>query len=126
MSFKQQITGPTALGAADTKTLIGTLTVPAGVSKIIGVSSVLLAADTLTSTEAVCGMVELESEDVDLVPSQFLTDVATILTSGAVAFSPKQWPADLPVTKGDRIKCYITNWDTSTGSIEGAVQLTYA
>lgn len=126
MGFKQQVTDLTALGAATVKTLIDTLTVPQGVTKLVAVSSSVIGADTVTSTEAISGIVELESDDIPMVPAQFLTDQITILTSGAVAFSPKQWPCDIPVTPGSRIRCYITNDDTSTGTIKGRVQLTYA
>jgi len=125
MGWKQACSALTATGDT-TKTLIDTFTVPAGCTKIIGVSCVPTANATLTIAEAVSGILELESDDVGITPAQFLLDVVNILTSGAVAYNPTQWPASIPVKGGDRIKAYVTMDMAQTSAFKARVQLTFA
>jgi hypothetical protein len=123
--FKQSVSALTASGDT-TKTLIDTMIVPAGVTRIVGLASIVLAGSTLTIAEAVTGIIELESDDSPIIPCQFLTDVINILTSGAVALNPKQWPCDVPVTPGHRIKVYVTMDMAQTSVFKARVQLTYS
>jgi hypothetical protein len=125
MGFKQQVTALTASGDTS-KTLIDTVVVPLDCSKIVGVASIISAGATLTIAEAVSGIIELESDDSPITPAQFLTDVINILTSGAVAYSPSQWPCSIPVKGGSRIKVYITMDMAQTSAFKARVQITYA
>jgi hypothetical protein len=122
--FKQQVSTLTASG--DTvKTLIDTFVVPMGVKRIIGVAWIQSAGATLTIAEAVTGILELESKDIAIQPCQFLSDVINLLTSGAVAYSPTQWPTDIPVIPGARIDAYVTMDMAQTSAFKCRVQLTY-
>jgi hypothetical protein len=125
MGWKQSVSALTTTNDT-TKTLIDTFTVPAGCSKIIGVASIVSAGATLTIAEAVSGIVELESDDTGITPAQFLTDVVNILTSGAVAYNPTQWPAAIPVKGGDRVRAYVTMDMAQTSAFKARIQLTYA
>lgn len=125
MSFKQAVSALTATGDTS-KTLIDTFVVPQGCTKIIGVAAIASAGATLTIAEAVSGIVELESDDISIVPCQFLLDVVNILTSGAVSYNPSQWPCDIAVQAGARIKAYITMDMAQTSAFKGRVQLTFS
>jgi len=123
--FKQQCSALTATGDT-TKTLIDTFTVPDGCSAIVGVASQVCGSATLTTGESTTGLLELESDDAPVTPAAFLTDVITILTSGAVSLKPTQWPCDIKVKAGNRIKAYVTMDMAQTGALKARVQLTYA
>ena len=125
MPFKQQVSALTATG--DTvKTLIDTLVVPAGVTKIVGVTWMMTAGATLTIAEAVSGILDLECAERPIGPSQFMSDVVNILTSGAVAYNPTQWPTSIPVVENQRIAGYVTMDMAQTSAFKARFQLTYA
>ena len=123
--FKQQVSALTASGDTN-KTLIDTFVVPVGCTKIVGVAWIMSAGATLTIAEAVSGKLELESDDCPITSAQFLSDVINMLTSGAVAYNPTQWPCDIPVVAGSRIKAYVTMDMAQTSAFTVRVQLTYA
>jgi hypothetical protein len=124
-NMKCQVSAATATG--DTvKTLIDTLTVPATAKKIIGVWSYAVGAATLTSGEAVPGIIELESDDIALVPFQLPLECVVILTSGTTAFSPRVWNVSVPVNGGEKIRGYITMDMAQTGALKGRFGLIYA
>jgi len=122
--FKSQVSAATATGDT-TKTLIDTITVPAGVSRIVGIVCQAVGAAIITSGEPITGILELESDDVPCVPAQFLLDVVSCLTSGAVAFNPRVWPVDIKVSAGNRIKGYVTMDMAMTGGLKARFQLMY-
>lgn len=122
--FKQIVTAFTAV-LDTTETLIDTVTVPDGVSKLVGVASIPCAAATLTSGEPCVGKVSLKSDDRGLEPCQFLTDCVNVLTNGAASLKPTQWPCLIPVAPGNRIKVYGAYASAQTGAVAMAVQLTF-
>lgn len=101
-----------------TKTLIDTITVPASARTIKQIWAYGVAAATLTTGEAVTGIIELESPDVALQPMQLPLDCVTVLTSGAVAFSPRVWNVDIPVPGQAKINGYITMDMAQTGALK--------
>jgi hypothetical protein len=115
--MKAQTSTLTATG--DTvKTLIDTLTVPASAKMIVGVWCQAVAAATMTSGEAITGMLELESDDLNLTPMQLPLDCVQVLTSGAVAFSPRVWNVMIPVKGGEKIRGYVTMDVAQTGGLK--------
>jgi len=122
--WKQQISAKTATGDT-TKTLIDTFTVPDGVTAIVGVASVVVGSATLTSGEAITGILELESDDAPVTPAAFLLDVMHALTSGTASLKPTQWPTSIKVKPGNRIKALVTMDMAQTGAFTARVQLTY-
>lgn len=121
---KIQSTALTASGDT-TKTLVDTLTVPAGVSKIVGVASYGAVAAAMTTAESVSGIIELESDDFSIIPLQFPTGVVNVLTNGAIGYEPKFIPVDIPVTAGHRIKVYVTHDMAETGAVKTRAFLMY-
>lgn len=107
MPFKQVVSAKTAHGDT-TKTLIDTITVPQGVSRLIGFAGHAVGGAGVTTVENVTGYFELESDDFQITPAQFLMDCITVLTSGSAPFKPTQWPCDIPVVPGGKIKIYAT------------------
>lgn len=122
--FKQMVTAKTASGDT-TKTLIDTVTVPDGVTELVGLASVVAGGPGATTLENVSGYIELESDDVSIVPAQFLTDVVVCLTSGTAGWSPKQWPCSIKVKPSNRIKVYVTMDMALTVAYTCRVQLTF-
>jgi LSD1 subclass zinc finger protein len=121
---KCQVSALTATGDT-TKTIIDTLQVPQGAKRIKGIVCQAVAAATLTTGEAVTGILELESPDINLNPSQWILDCVTILTSGAVAFNPRIYPVDIPVKGGERISGYVTMDMAQTGGLKARFGLIY-
>lgn len=105
--YKSQVSAKTAHGDT-TKTKIDTLTVPQGVNRIVGVAVEVAGGAGITTLENLSGLFELESQDVNIVPAQFLTNNAIVLTSGVAAWQPKVWPTDIKVVGGAKIDGYIT------------------
>lgn len=103
-----------------TKTSMGTITTPVSARRIVGVWAYACAAATMTSGEAVSGILELESPDVNLQPFQLPLDVVTCLTSGVTSLKPTVWAVDIPLTGGScRITGYITCDAANTGALKG-------
>jgi hypothetical protein len=105
---------------------MGTLTVPDGATKIIGVAGHAMGGPGCTTLEHQTGIIELETDDGGITPAQFLLDVHGITGTGQVFGPPHQWPCDIPVKGGWRIRCYITMDMAITLANLGRVQLTYA
>jgi len=102
-----------------TKTSMGTITVPASARKIVGVWAYGCAAATLTTGEAVSGVLELESPDVALQPFQIPLDIVQCLTSGTASLKPTVWAVDVPVPGQAKITGYITMDMAQTGALKG-------
>lgn len=122
--MKAQASAVTATG--DTvKTSIGELTVPQTVRRIIGIWGYAIAAGAMTTAEAVTGILELESPDVNLAPLQLPLDCVSALTSGAVAFNPRIFPCNIAVPGGAKITGYMTMDMAQTGTLKGRWGLIY-
>jgi hypothetical protein len=122
--FKSQVSACTATG--DTaKTLIDTITVPDGVSHIVGVCAYAVGGASVTIAEPITGILELESDDAPVTPAQFLLDCVVLLTSGLAAFNPRVWACNIPVKAGNRIKGSMTMDMAQTSGLKGRFQLIY-
>lgn len=124
MGTKLQVSAATASGDT-TKTLIDTLTVPKSAKAIVGIYGHGIGAATLTTGEAVTGIIELESNDLNLAPCQIPLEQVTILTSGAVAQATKVWPVNIAVSGGEEIKGYITMDMAQTGGLKARFGIVY-
>ena len=111
MAYKSMVSILTAQNATETtKTLVDTLTVPQGVSRLVGVAGQVSTAG-LTTLEDVTAILELESDDMSPWggTQQFLLNgIVTATTSGAVALNPYVHPTDIKVTGGAHIKVSAT------------------
>jgi len=105
--IKAQASAATAAGDT-TKTSIDTLTVPKSAKMIVGIWAHAVAGPGTTTLENVTGILELESPDLNLQPLQLPLDCVAVLTSGSVAFSPRIFPANIPVNGGEKITGYVT------------------
>lgn len=108
-----------------TETKVGTITLSAKAKRIIGVWATAIGGDTLTSTEAVTGIIRLDSADVSLAPFKFPLDQWSILTSGAAALPAHIIPCSIPVGGMNKIDAFVTIDDTTTGTLKVRVGLMY-
>lgn len=120
-----QVSALTATGDT-TKTLIDTITVPSKMKRIKGIWCYAVGGATLTTGEAVTGILELESPDININPMQLPLDIVDILTSGAVGFSPRIIPVDIPVSGQESIKGYVTMDMAQTGALKARFGLIYS
>jgi len=105
--IRAQVSAVTATGDT-TKTLVDTITVPKSAKAIVGIWCYAVAGAGFTTLENMTGFFELESSDVNLVPLQLPLDVVTITGTGVAGFSPRIFPANIPVNGGERIAGYVT------------------
>jgi len=119
MSKKRAVTAATAT-ALTAKTLMGSITVPNGVSRIDAIGGYIAGKVSLTIAEMPSGIIEIES-DAFTGPQQFALAVVGMLTSGLCVYQPKDWPCDIPVKEGNVIRCYITLDATYTPAFVGRV-----
>lgn len=95
--------------AADT--LIGTITLPEKATKITGVMGILAQDGLVVTAEELLGFFRLESDDINLAPSQFPFPLAFSAGLGAqidpTPFPPLEFiPVDIPIVGGARIDCF--------------------
>jgi hypothetical protein len=102
-----------ATQATAVRTPVGTITLSEKATEITSILGILSQNGVLTTAEECIGFFDLQSEDVELVPSQWLfNDVqgagvgATI--GGHVHFRPDPWDVSIPVPGGARIDCFVT------------------
>lgn len=128
MGYKSIVSTLTAQNATETtKTLVDTITVPQGVSRLSLVGTQVSAAG-LTTLEDITHILELESDD--MAPwggtQQFLgLGVGTLVTSGVAAANPYLHPTNIPVTGGSHIKCSVTFNKAQTINPSTRVQLVF-
>jgi len=122
--IKAQVSALTSTGDT-TKTLIDTITVPKNAKAIVGIWAYAAAAGAMTTAEAISGILELESPDVNIQPLQLPLDIVSALTSGAIAFSPRIFPANIVVNGGERISGYLTMDMAQTGALKGRFGFIY-
>ena len=125
MGMKAQTSILTATG--DTvKTLIDTITIFVFVRAIVGIWAYALAGAAMTTAEAITGILELESDDLPLVPLQLPLDCVSALTNGGVGFSPRVWNVNIPVKGQEKVKGYVTMDMAQTGALKARWGLIYA
>ena len=129
MGYKSIVSTLTAQSATETtKTLIDTITVPQGVTKLVGVGSQVNGAGT-TTLEGLAYIVELESDDMSpWGGTQQFIGVSMVNGNGAgwAALNPYVHPTDIPVTPGAHIKCSVTFDLAQTINPSSRIQLVFA
>ena len=115
--IKYLISALTATGDT-TKTLIDTITLPAGAKAVLGVYVDADKAATLTSGEPCTGILELESVDYNVQPCQIPLPETNILTSGAFSRQHQIWALNWGVKGGERIAGYVTMDVAQTGALK--------
>jgi hypothetical protein len=96
-----------------TRTLVGTITLSEKATEIVRIIGFLSQNGVLTTAEECIGFFDLSSEDVELVPSQWLfNDVQGAgigaLIGGHIHFRPDPHEVSIPVPGGARIDCFVT------------------
>lgn len=110
MPYKSICTALTPMNATETtKTLIDSVKVPQGLTKLVGVGATVCAKG-LTTLESISGIIELESDDMspNPFPQAFPLPSQNVLTSGAVALQPYLHPTNIAVQALATIKVYAT------------------
>lgn len=102
----------TTLSAA-ARAAVGTIALPEGVSKITGIMGVLAQDGVLTAAEELVGFFDLESEDVDLLPSEWMFNEVHSAGVGATMANagpsvPQYHVVDIPVIGGADIDVFAT------------------
>lgn len=113
MSTKSMVTDATAMNATETtKTKIGSINVPVGAKRLIGVALQFLGGTAgLTTLENVGGIFSLESTNMTapwLGNQEFLTGAVAVLTSGVANVPPYIHPCSIPVQSNGTIDIYAT------------------
>lgn len=108
-----------------TKTLIDTLTVPQGVSTLVGIA-VTCGGAGLTTLEGISGILTLESDTMDWRTQTIPLDPSIALTSGVSNHDAHMWPANIPVVPGATIKGSVTMDMTQTINPSARFTLAYA
>lgn len=92
-----------------TKTLVDTITMPAGAKKLVGIGATVVGGAGITTLEDISGILELESSDFpNLMPQQFLLDQVCVLASGVGVIKPTIYPLNVPTRGSERISIYVT------------------
>jgi len=126
MSASKRIGMTAATATALTvKTLMGSLTVPGGVTKICKVFGYIAGKVSLTIAEMPSGMISVES-DAFGSPQEFPLACVGMLTSGLCVYNVKEWDTDISVKEGNVVRCYITLDATYTPAFVGRVGLGYS
>jgi len=119
---KKRASTPATATALTAKTLMGSITVPAGVTRIDSVCGYIAGKVSLTIAEMPSGIIDIDS-DAFTGPQTFPLAVVGMLTSGLSVYTPKDWPADIPIKEGNVVRCYITLDATYTPAFVGRVLL---
>ena len=107
---KNFVSAQTAQNATETvKTLIDTITVPQGVTRLVEVG-MQINIPGCTTLEAVAAILELESDDSSKWggTQQFVSDTLVPLTGGVPIFPAKIHDCDIPVEPSSHIKFSTT------------------
>jgi len=111
-----------ALGATETTyTDIGDITIPKGVSRIVGIFAAC-ALETGTATEGAIAVAKLEwtgGPKLDGIPCA----VTSCIDVGQIPLVPEYIPVNIPVDFNDKIACYVKTTLDQTGACHGAVFL---
>lgn len=108
--MKSQASAILAVGTttATTRTLIDTITTPQSARMIVGIWAYIAGGAGVTTLENLSGIFDLDSPDYPLTPLQLPLDIAGALSSGAFAFSPRIFPANIPILGGGKVLGYVT------------------
>lgn len=106
MGYKSQVSASTALSDT-TEKLIDTLTVPGGVTKIVGIAGHALGGAGNTTLENVSGKLRIRNKSRG-EEFEFLLDCTVVLAQGVASVSPRVWPTDIVVAQSDQIEGYMT------------------
>lgn len=101
------VSASTALG--DTaKTAIGEITLPTNARRVVGIWGHGLGGPGNTTLENLTGILELESESLNLAPMQFPLDCVAITGTGMVVLKPTVWPVNWVNVANAKITGYMT------------------
>jgi len=89
------------------KTSLGTITTPMSTRAIVGVW-VQWGGAGMTTLEDVSGILELESNDVNIQPCQIPIIAAAITGTGVATMVPKVWPLNIQKAGQIKVSGYIT------------------
>jgi hypothetical protein len=99
--------------AAVTRTQVGTIALSENATEIVGIMGVLIQNGALTTAEELVGFFDLDSDDVDIKPSQWLFNQAYgaglgALIGGGDALPPSPHLVSIPVKGGADIDVFVT------------------
>jgi hypothetical protein len=101
---------------------VGTITLPEGATRIVGILGILAQNGVLTTAEELNGFFRLTSDDFDITPAQF--PFANVMGAGlgaliqsAQGMIQKPLIVDIPVVGGSRINVFV---DLGTGLTNAA------
>jgi len=101
------LTGAYTASGDTTKTSLGTITTPSSTRAIVGVW-VQWGGAGMTTLEDVSGILELESNDVNIQPCQIPLTAVMLTGTGAAPMTPKVWPLNINKAGQIRITGYVT------------------
>lgn len=112
------------------RTQIGTITLSEKATEITAILGILSQNGTLTTGEELIGFFDLSSEDVEVIPSQWLfNDVAGAgigaTIGGKIHFPPNPHQVFIPVPGGARIDCFVTLTTAVTNPADVMICLMY-
>lgn len=91
------------------KTSMGSITLPTNAKRVIGVWGHAVGGPGNTTLENVTGIMEFESESLNLAPMQLPLDNLTVTGTMGVSSTPvKVWPVDWAPCANAKITCYMT------------------
>lgn len=97
----------TALG--DTvKTSMTAITLPTSAKRVVGIWGHAVGGAGNTTVENLSGIMEFESESLNLAPMQFPLDCLTITGTGVGVLQPRIWPVNWENVANAKITCYMT------------------
>lgn len=108
-----------------TETLVGTITLSARARRIVGVWSTMIGAAALTHSEAISGIIRLDSPDFNVAPFKIPTPQVDSITSGMMGYEPRIIPVNIPCTGNGRLTAYVTNDMALTGAHKTRVGIIY-
>lgn len=115
---------------AVTPTQVGTITLSEKATRITGICGVIMQDGVLTTAEELTGYFYLDSDDVDLSPSQWLFNQVfgaglSTLIGGGNAFPAMPHLVDIPVPGGARIDAYVVLTTAVTNAADVSIFLMY-
>lgn len=108
-----------------TETLVGTITLSSKAKRIVGVWSSMIGGAALTHSEAISGIIRLDSPDFSVTPFKIPTAQVDSITSGMMGYEPRIIPVSIPCAGNGRVSCYVTNDMALTGAHKTRVGLIY-
>jgi len=104
-----KIISTAATASADTtKTLVGTIDVPADAARIVGVFATCRGGGPITTAENITYLIELESNDFDCVCQLPIDDGAALTGSGLGPVARTPILVDIASPGKGKVRCYVT------------------